>query len=121
MSNTKKGKLGEDIAVKYLQKNGYKILDRNFHFSKYGEIDIVAYKNFKVIAIEVKARTSLFCGDPMEAVTKDKTAKIHKTFSYYLKQVKVPYVSFQIDVISIVFDKDNPELNTIDHLKNIEI
>lgn len=121
MSNTKKGKQGEDIAVKYLQKNGYKILDRNFHYSKYGEIDIIAYKNLKIIAVEVKARTSLICGDPLEAITKDKINKIHSTFNYYLKQTKQPHISHQIDVISIVFDKDNPDLNTINHLKNIEI
>ena len=40
MSNKIKGKYGEDIAVKYLIKNGYKIVERNYHFSRYGEIDI---------------------------------------------------------------------------------
>ncbi len=121
MSNTKKGKLGEDIAVKYLQKNGYKILERNYRYSKYGEIDIIAYKNFKIIAVEVKARTSLICGEPIEAVTKDKINKIHATLNYYLGHTKIPRISHQIDVISIVFNKDNPELNSINHLKNIEI
>ena len=121
MSNTKKGKQGEDIAAEYLQKNGYKILERNFHFSKYGEIDIIAIKNFKIIAIEVKARTSLICGEPLEAVTKEKINKIRKTFNYYLGQTKTFYLSHQIDIISIVFNKDNPSLNTINHLKNIEV
>ena len=37
-----KGNIGEQIACNYLQKKGWKILERNFHYSKYAEIDIIA-------------------------------------------------------------------------------
>jgi len=52
------GDLGEKIAAKYLKKQGYKILDRNFRYKKFGEIDIIAKKkNTKdVVFIEVKTR-----------------------------------------------------------------
>ena len=48
------GKIGEDYACLYLEKNGYKILDRNY-LKKWGEIDIVARKDKKIHFVEVKS------------------------------------------------------------------
>ena len=57
MSETKKlGDLGEKIAEKYLKDRGYKILDKNFRYSKLGELDLIARKDEGVIFFEVKAR-----------------------------------------------------------------
>ena len=42
LNNRDFGNIGEDIACEYLKKNGYKILERNVHFSKLCEIDIIA-------------------------------------------------------------------------------
>lgn len=50
----KLGQIGEDCACKYLEKNSYKIIDRNY-LKKWGEIDIVAKKDKKIHFIEVKA------------------------------------------------------------------
>lgn len=56
------GKLAEDLAVQFLQENGYKILVRNFRYQK-AEIDIIAEKDHLIIVTEVKARSTdfLFC------------------------------------------------------------
>jgi len=121
MSNTKKGKQGEEIAVKYLKENGYKILETNYHYSKFGEIDIIAIKHFKLCAIEVKSRTNLIFGEPFEAITKAKLDKIFMTFKYYLQNTKIAYFSHQIDAISVIFDAKNPSLYEIKHIKNIEL
>ena len=61
------GKIGENIAVSYLEKIGYKIIDRNFE-CRQGEIDIVALDNDIIVFIEVKTRASALYGLPKEAV-----------------------------------------------------
>jgi len=53
------GKLAEDLAVQFLQENGYKILVRNFRYQK-AEIDIIAEKDNLIIVTEVKARSTDF-------------------------------------------------------------
>ena len=58
MSNKIKGKYGEEIAVNYLIKNGCKIVEKNYRFSRYGEIDIIALDGSILCFIEVKTRTS---------------------------------------------------------------
>lgn len=52
------GKIGEDLAVKFLKKKGYKILDRNFRSSRFGEIDIVAQDNQARINVDYEAKES---------------------------------------------------------------
>ena len=54
MSNKLKGKLGENIAKDFLVKKGFKILDTNFHYSRFGEIDIIASKSNVIYFVEVK-------------------------------------------------------------------
>lgn len=50
MNNKKIGNAGEDLACRYLEKNGYKILERNKHYSRFCEIDVIAeYKNTVVL------------------------------------------------------------------------
>ena len=115
MLNTrKKGQMGEDIAVKYLQENGYEIIERNKHFSRACEIDIIAYKNDTLIFIEVKTRTTNSFGIPFEAITKTKYQHIKTGVYTYLKD-NPEYKKYRIDAISIIL---KPEL-TIEHLKNI--
>ena len=72
MNNREFGNKGEDLACEYLVKNGYEILERNKHFSKLCEIDIIAKFKNKVVFVEVKTRKSDAFGTPMEAITKTK-------------------------------------------------
>ena len=64
------GKLGEKIAEKYLIKNKYTIIEKNF-YSKQGEIDIIAEEKDtrEIVFIEVKTRTNSKYGRPKDAVT----------------------------------------------------
>ena len=73
------GLKAEDRVVKFLQKNSYKIIKRNFH-SKFGEIDIVAKKDGVLNFFEVKYSKNY---DPIERITPSKMKKIIKTVDYY--------------------------------------
>lgn len=66
------GKLGEELAVEFLQKEGYEILEANWVFQK-AELDIIARKGEILAAVEVKTRSSLEFGLPQEFVKPKKS------------------------------------------------
>lgn len=113
MENKKIRNAGEDLACRYLEKRGYKILERNKHYSRFCEIDIIAeYKN-TLVFVEVKTRTTNDFGTPFEAITKSKYENIKKGIQFYLQEHK--FQKYRIDVIGITL---KPELK-IEHLKNV--
>ena len=115
MSNKKTGEIGENIAVDYIQKLGYKIIERNIHFSKTCELDIIALdKSNTLVAIEVKTRKTEICGTPLEAITQAKYKNIKTGLITYL-QNHPEYKKYRIDAISIIL---MPKIQ-IQHLKNI--
>jgi putative endonuclease len=114
MTNTKiVGNAGEDLAARYLEKNGYQILERNVHFSRYCEIDIIAKIKDTIVFVEVKTRKTNQFGQPFEAITKTKYDNIKKGVYLYLQEHKIK--KYRIDVIGITL---KPELK-IEHLKNV--
>lgn len=114
MDNISTGKKGEELAQKYLVKQGYKILETNKHFSRLCEVDIIALDKNTLVFCEVKTRRTLVCGSPFEAITKSKYQNIKKGLYLYLQE-NPTYKKFRIDAISIVLE---PKLG-ISHLKNI--
>ena len=88
MKNTKiLGFAGETLVAKHLEKNGYKIIAKNYTNS-IGEIDIIAKQNNTLVFVEVKTRSSVKFGAPQEAVTPAKQNKIRNVALAYLKQTK---------------------------------
>ena len=114
MQNRQLGQNGEEIAEKFLIKQGYKILERNRHFSRYCEIDIIALDKDTLVFVEVKTRKSEICGHPLEAITQTKYKNIRTGLSLYLQE-NPNYKKFRIDAISVLL---KPKLE-IKHLKNI--
>ncbi len=113
MNNRKFGNAGEDRACRYLEKQGYKILERNKHYSRFCELDIIAqYKNTTVF-VEVKTRKTDNFGVPFEAITKTKFENLKKGVQFYLSENKIK--DYRIDVIGITL---KPEIK-IEHLKNV--
>lgn len=113
MENKKIGNAGEDLACRYLEKRGYKILERNKHYSRFCEIDIIAENKNTLVFVEVKTRTTNDFGTPFEAITKSKYENIKKGIQFYLQEHK--FQKHRIDVIGITL---KPELK-IEHLKNV--
>jgi putative endonuclease len=93
------GSKGEDLAVKFLEKKGYKILSRNFR-TPVGEIDVIAEDRNTLVFIEVKTRTDDSFGHPFEAVTFRKKDKLRKVALSYLKSSRKEMPS-RFDVLSI--------------------
>lgn len=105
------GKLGEELAVEFLQKEGYEILETNWIFQK-AEIDIIAQKDDIIAAVEVKTRSSLEFGLPQEFVKSKKIQLLTKAINEYVISNDFD-VNVRFDVISIYKNGKNVE---IDHL-----
>ena len=105
MKNEKKriGKIGEDIASKYLENRGYSIIERNFS-CKNGEIDIIAFDNEtnEIVFIEVKTRTNINYGYPIEAVTKIKQKHIVSASKFFIYSHNLNKFNIRFDIIEIL-------------------
>lgn len=115
MNNKYKGNLGETLATQYLQNLGYKILERNWRYSKFGEIDIIAVEKNTLIFVEVKTRRGLAFGHPFEAINPKKVHQVQSIAKAYMAQESCKYKNCRLDGISIILS--NPP--KIEHLKNI--
>ena len=113
--NKETGAKGELLAQEYLKKQGYEIVETNKRFSTLCEIDIIAKHKDTLVFVEVKTRSSDFCGSPLEAITKSKYENIKTGLFTYLQTTKIKYKKFRIDAISIIL---NPNIQ-INHLENI--
>lgn len=94
------GKKSESVAVNYLKKQGYRIIELNYR-TKLGEIDIIAKQKGTLVFIEVKARKSNRFGRPELAVTPKKQRKISMVALYYLKSTKQSNAKARFDVVAI--------------------
>ena len=98
------GKRGEEMAVIYLQQNGFEILHRNWRHSHY-EIDIIAVKEQKLHIVEVKLRSSQKFGFPEQNVTRKKFQALLNAADEFLFQ-NPQYRHVQYDILSINLQKN---------------
>lgn len=109
------GKIGEDIAARFLARKSYRILERNWKM-KGGEIDIVADDRGTMVFVEVKARSSTEYGTGEEAITEHKKDKIINAAKACLKHKGEDHPC-RFDVISILFEK-NGKIKEINHIED---
>ncbi len=109
------GKEGEDEAARYLEKQGYEIIQRNFE-CRQGEIDIIAKDKNEYVFIEVKTRQNFHYGMPCEAVNEQKQKHIWKATKYYLYSHKLEDSFIRFDVIEVYKRKDKFYVH---HIKQI--
>lgn len=105
------GRRGERLAEKYLTKQGYRLIKRNYK-TPYGEADLVFSLGDEVVFVEVKTRTSGAFATAKQAVNLDKQARYRRIALYYGKGVE-PNARF--DVIEIYRDGEGYKIN---HLPN---
>lgn len=106
------GNKGEDIAVKYLKKQSYEILDRNFGI-RTGEIDIVAKENGQIVFVEVKTRSDRDPDYLDLAVNRSKQRRIMKAASYYLDKNDYNNLIARFDVIFVIKEHGNIKIEHI--------
>ena len=109
----RKGREGEAAAVKYLESNGYKIVERNFHCRR-GEVDIIVRKNEELVFVEVKNWDALTIDSIEHSLNSLKKQRIIETANYFIHchpEFKESRIRF--DLIFI-----HGELSKIDHIEN---
>lgn len=117
-SNSQKiGELGEDIACKHLEKNGYSLLGRNYT-KKWGEIDIIAQKDNVLYFIEVKSKSvssldfvsqkfdqkDIEANRPEENMHPWKLKRLRKVVETYLISRRLGYTDWQFDLLIVYLD-----------------
>ncbi len=107
------GKLGEELAVDFLQKHGYEILETNWTFQK-AEVDIIALKGEVLAVVEVKTRSSIDFGLPQEFVKPKKIQLLVKAINEYITQNEID-VEVRFDIIAI--HKENNDF-TLEHIED---
>lgn len=108
---------GEEKACEYLIQKKYDIVDRNFDCSQ-GEIDIVAWDKTKkeLVFVEVKTRTNMHYGNPIDAVNLPKQKHIYWAAKYYIYLHQIKEANLRFDVIE-VYARDKQ--GKINHIKQI--
>lgn len=106
------GKKGEEVAVGYLRKNGYEIVETNWICDKY-EIDIIARNEEFIIFTEVKTRSSDYWENPEDAVSKGKIRRIVEAADFYLRENDIDLPA-RFDVIAVIWDGKKFEIDHID-------
>src|SRR5580700_2455677 len=113
-AHLRRGSLGEKIARRFLRRNGYKILYRNFKGRTGGEIDVVCRDHDMLVFVEVKTRTREDFGRPIEAVDRQKQKRISRGALAWLRMLDNPEILFRFDVVEVVFvENSKPRLELV--------
>lgn len=111
-ANKKKGDWGEKLAAVYLKEKGYRIINEQWHYSRY-EIDLIAQKENTLVFVEVKTRFSKEYGEPWAAVNYSKQRKICKSADYYLRLFRID-AEPRFDIVSIVHAEGKTEITHLE-------
>jgi putative endonuclease len=95
------GMQGEQFAAEYLQRAGYRILDRNWRCAE-GEIDIVAAERRTLVVCEVKTRSGTRYGTPIEAITRQKRNRLRRLAVRWLIAHGLLFDEVRVDVIGVL-------------------
>ena len=110
----RRGELGEKLACRFLRRNGYKVLYRNFRGQRGGEIDIVCRDHDTLVFIEVKTRTREDFGRPIAAIDQQKRNRISRGALAWLRLLDNPDIFFRFDVVEVLInDKAKPRIELV--------
>lgn len=110
------GEYGERLAREHLVALGYEVLDRNWRCDQ-GELDLVARDGSCLVFCEVKTRRSTAFGDPIEAVTPAKAARLRRLAGCWLRVHDVRAPEVRVDVIGVLRPRSGPAV--LEHLQGV--
>lgn len=100
------GRRGEDLAHRYLRRQGYVIVARNYRLAAGdAEADLIAHDEEDVVIVEVKTRESAEFGPPERAIGPEKQRHLLRVVREYARKTGTPLDRFRIDVVAIVLGK----------------
>jgi len=104
------GRIGEDLAHRYLRRRGCTVVARNYRTpSGSGEIDIVAWEGGKLAFVEVKTRATAEFGAPEGAVDIEKRARLRRAAYDYARRANIPWEQTRFDIVSVVLNPEKVE------------
>ncbi len=110
------GRQGEQLAAEYLQRAGFRILDRNWRCAD-GELDIVAAERRVLVVCEVKTRSGTRYGTPLEAITRQKRTRLRRLAVRWVIAQGVLFDEVRVDVVGVL---RNPAGEfTIEHVRGV--
>ncbi len=110
------GDKGERHAARFLKKQGFRIIARNYK-NQFGDLDLIALDGDQVVFVEVKTRQSTRFGEPVEAVGYAKQKKLTQLALAYLKKHKLLDKSARFDIVGIVWP-DGSKKPDVKHYRN---
>jgi putative endonuclease len=110
------GLYGEKLAGRYLQAQGFTVLDRRWR-CPHGEIDLVAVDGDCLVVCEVKTRRSVTAGSPEQAVTAAKLARLRRLTASWLSAQPMSWPRIRIDVVAVLLPRSGPA--HIEHLRGV--
>jgi putative endonuclease len=108
------GEVGERVAERWLRHRGWRVLQRRFR-NGHRDIDLVAERDGTVAFVEVKARTSLEFGDPVEAVHWRKQRELARSASVWIDRHGRPNESYRFDVIGVLLEGKSVRVKHIEN------
>jgi putative endonuclease len=109
LNNRRSGAWGEELALRYLTRLGYTLVERNYR-TRYGELDLVLRRQNTLVFVEVKMRRGVGFGHPLEAVTPRKQAAIRSLAQQYLLHRRPRFDTLRFDVVGILVGNGEPEV-----------
>ncbi|MDT7714859.1 MAG: putative endonuclease [Pseudonocardiales bacterium] len=108
------GRWGEDLAADYLAGTGLVLLSRNWR-CRDGEVDLIGTDGERLVVCEVKTRSGTGYGEPAEAVTAAKAARIRRVTAQWLRTYRVGWCEIRFDVLAVLCPPDGPV--TVEHIQ----
>jgi putative endonuclease len=107
------GNAGEQLALNFLKKKGFRIVETNYRCPQ-GEIDIIARQKDCLVFVEVRTKANSAFGSPEESITMNKKRHLVSSANHYLQEQEKMPTSWRIDVVAVEMEQDN-------RLKRIEL
>ena len=96
-----RGRLGEEYTLRFLEDDGYRIVERNWHNS-FGEIDLIAEKDGYLAFVEVRTRTAGYLVEPVSTVNNQKRKRIIFGAQQFLEEYDVGGLQPRFDNAEVI-------------------